>query len=101
MSGDETSAVAGDLWRAEVEPPRRSLPRRLGAAAGALVAAAFGDAGEVISAGDVVVRRRSDGVEVLRVPGGPSEELAWTLQSVREQLENLSPDAFREAWDLR
>jgi hypothetical protein len=96
----DDAPTAGDLYVATVEAPQRGVAKRVGAATVRLLSAAFGDAGEVTSAGDVVVRRRADDGEVLRVPGGPSEELAWTLQSVNEQLENLSPVAFRETWDL-
>ena len=51
-------------------------------------------------AGDVVVRRRSDGVEELRVPLLPGEDAALALDQVREQLETLGPDEFREQWGI-
>lgn len=92
--------LAGEVYSAAVAPSERRGARRAGAALAGLLSAALGDGGEVTSAGDVVVRRRSDQVEVLRVRGGPSEELAWTLQSMQEQLDHLSLRAFHEAWGL-
>ncbi|WP_139981811.1 hypothetical protein [Nocardioides litoris] len=91
---------AGEVYAARAEPVRRGRLGRWGAAVARLASASIGGTDDPTSAGDVVVRRRGDGSEVLRVPGGPAEELAWTLQSVREQLEHLSVADFSDRWGL-
>lgn len=98
---DDEPALAGDLYEHRLEPHERGRLRRAVVAAVDLVAAATVGLLELSSAGEVVVRRRADGAEVLRVPAGPAEEAAQLLTHVREQLRTLSPADFRDAWGLR
>ena len=55
---------------------------------------------ELTRAADIVVRRRSDGVEELRVPVPVADDAPTLLDLVREQLDSLSPDEFRAAWGI-
>lgn len=91
-------ALAGDLYEHHLEPHRRGRLRRAVLAAADIVAASLGGLLELSSAGEVVVRRRADAVELVRIPAGPPEEAAQVLAHVREQLETLSPAEFRDAW---
>lgn len=99
MSTDEP-ALAGDLYRHALEPHQRGRLRRAAVQAADLVAAATVGLLELSSVGDVVVRRRSDDLEVLRVPAGPPDEAAQTLAHVGEQLDTLPPAEFRDAWGI-
>jgi hypothetical protein len=47
--------------------------------------------------GDVVVRRRADGVEVLRFDAGDETSAAQALGATREQLASMTEAEFREA----
>lgn len=47
---------------------------------------------------DVVVTRRDDGTEVLRIPAGDPLLAGDPLAYVREQLDRLDPEAFLEEW---
>ncbi|MGA8257686.1 MAG: hypothetical protein WB767_14020 [Nocardioides sp.] len=92
--------TAAEVYVHALEPPVRGRARRLGVAALDLWCATFGGLFELSSAGDVVVRRRSDGVEELRIPAGPPDEASILLHHVREQLDLLSPDEFRGTWGV-
>ena len=50
---------------------------------------------------DVVVRRREDGVEVLRVPSEDPAAPGYMLQSVRDELGSVGPEEFRARWSVR
>jgi hypothetical protein len=50
------------------------------------------------SVSDVVVRRRDDGTEVLRVPAGDPVLAGDPLRHVRDMLETLGPQEFLHAW---
>jgi hypothetical protein len=51
------------------------------------------------SVGDYVVRRRSDGHEVLRL-GGDGDGFLDTLDHLRTQLATMTPAEFRAAWGI-
>lgn len=93
-------ATAGDVYAATIEPPERGAVKRVAAGAADLLGAAVGGGLELSSVGDVVVRLVADGSVELRVPGGPAEEAAITLDHVREQLATLTPEEFRRTWDI-
>ncbi|MEO9324990.1 hypothetical protein ABFT23_15965 [Nocardioides sp. C4-1] len=94
-------ATAAEIYAATIEPPERGTLKKIAAGAADLVTAAAGGGPlELSSAGDVVVRRLADGVEELRVPGGPAEEAAITLDQVRTQLDTMSPEEFRTTWNV-
>ena len=97
---DHEPTVAGDLYEHRLESQQHGRLRRAVLAVGDVVAAALAGPLDLSSAGDVVVRRRVDAVEVLRVPAGPPEEAAQVVAHVREQLETLSPEEFHATWSL-
>ncbi|MGY1722854.1 hypothetical protein [Blastococcus sp. SYSU DS0533] len=69
--------------------------------AGAFVAGLFGGLLPAPSVHDVVVTRRADGGEVLRVPAGDPLAAGDVLQAVRTELGTLRPGEFLRAWDVR
>ena len=50
---------------------------------------------------DVVVTRRDDGAEVLRVPAGEPMTAGDLLRSVRAELDRLGPEEFLAGWRPR
>jgi hypothetical protein len=92
--------TAAEEYVAALDRPDRGRARRLVDAGLDIVGAALGGLLDLSSAGTVVVRRRSDGVEVLRVDGGPAEASAQLLHHVREQLDTLSAEEFRDRWGI-
>lgn len=91
---------ADEVYVHRLEPRRRSPLRRVLLGALDLWCAINGGLLELTRAGDVVVRRRSDGVEELRVALLPGEDAAVALHLVREQLMTLGPDEFRAQWAI-
>ncbi len=94
-----------DLWAAGVyvaslEPRPRGTAKRLLVSALDLWCATTGGTFELTRAGDVVVRRRDDGAELLRVQVGVAADAASLLEEVRRQLSSSSPDAFRRRWGI-
>jgi hypothetical protein len=92
---------AGDVFDARLLPrPGGALLHR------ARVAAAFlsGLASGLVpspSVHDVVVSRRDDGTEVLRVPAGDPLAAGDMLRSVETELATLDPEEFLQVWDVR
>lgn len=93
-------STAGAVYEVGLEVHRRSWWRRLGVTIYvALSALSMGYLG-MPSAGEVVVRRRADGVEVLRTDAEAEEGTAYVLAHVREQLATLSVAEFQQAWGI-
>jgi len=92
--------AASEVYVVHLEPHPRPPVRRVLRAALDLWCAASGGMLELSSAGDVVVRRRHDDAEELRMFAGPPESAAPMLHQVRHDLEHLSPEDFRAAWGL-
>ena len=92
--------AADEVYSSVLEPRPRSGPRRLLVSALDLWCATTGGRMELTRAADVVVRRRADGVEELRVPVPAADDAPVLLDVVREQLAALSPGEFRAAWGL-
>ena len=93
--------VDGDeVYRAALEPRPRSNARRLLLGALDLWCATTGGRFELTRAADVVVRRRSDGVEELRVPVPVADDAPGWLALVRDDLLDLDPEEFRAAWGI-
>lgn len=92
-------ARAGEVYAVALEAPGTARGRWRARGHGALLAvgAMIGWYDEP-TAGDLVVRRRDDGREVVRVDAGPSEAAAQLLAHVRRQLDELSPRELRDAW---
>ena len=55
---------------------------------------------ELTRAADVVVRRRSDDVEELRVPVPVADDAPAWLALVRDDLASYDPEGFRESWGI-
>lgn len=94
-------AGAASVYRVSIEPPGPGRPRLRAVVRTVMlgVAAMTGWYDEPTS-GDLVVRRRDDGREVLRVDAGTSEEAAGLLAHVREQLDAMTARQFRDTWDV-
>lgn len=92
--------AAGEVYRLLFEPHRRRRSRRVVAAVLDLWCATSGGLLELTSAGDVVVRRREDDGEELRIFAGPPSVAAPMLDQVAQDLQALSPEEFREAWGI-
>jgi len=92
--------TAGEVYAYAIEPRPRPRLQTLVVAALDLWCAAFGGTFELSKHGDVVVRRRVDGAEELRIETHSTEEAAETLHRVSEQLEDLDPEEFRAHWSI-
>ena len=96
---EQPSVIAADIYDVELTPPRHGPVRRVVSGVIDTVAAVGGGLIDVSTAGDLVVRRRADGHEVFRVPGGGPEEAAHTIEHVEAQLRTLTPEEFRDRWE--
>lgn len=92
--------AASEVYRVLFEPHRRRPVRRVLAAALDLWCATSGGLLELTTAGDVVVRRRHDGAEELRLFAGPPQSAAPVLAELGADLARLSPEQFRSAWGI-
>lgn len=92
--------AADEVYAVLLEPHPRPRAQVLLHAALDLWCATSGGLLELTRAGDVVLRRRHDGVEELRIPAGPPETALPVLQQIRDDLETLSPEQFRRGWGL-
>lgn len=92
--------AAAEIYHVHLEPHPRPRGRRILRAALDLWCATSGGLLELSSAGDVVVRRRVDDGEELRIFAGPPGTAAPMLNQIREDLEEFSPEDFRSAWGL-
>lgn len=92
--------TALEVYAHAIEPRHRAWPTRLVLGALDLWCANFGGTFELTRAGDVVVRRRVDGVEELRIEVYSAEDAAETWNRVGEQLEAMAPEEFRASWSI-
>lgn len=93
--------LAGDEYFVElVAYTGRKQVRRFVLALGGMVSSVA--TGDVVgpSVGEAVVRRRADRCSVTRIDAGTEEEAALLLGHVRDQLATLTPEEFRERWNL-
>lgn len=100
MTSTLDPVAAGEVYSCGIEPHPRTRRRQVLEGALDLWCASFGGLLELSSAGDVVVRRRHDGVEELRLAAGPPQHAAGVLDEVRHDLARLEPAAFRAAWGI-
>ena len=91
---------ADEVYLAELDARPRTGPQRLLAAVLDLWCAGVGGRMELSRASDVVVRRRADGVEELRLPVPVADDAPAWLDMVREDLLTLDPAEFRAAWAI-
>ena len=92
--------AASEVYWLLFEPHPRRRARRVVAAVLDLWCATSGGMLELTSVGDMVVRRRHDGAEELRIYAGPPSVAAPMLHQVTDDLATLSPEEFREAWGI-
>lgn len=91
---------ADEVYVAGLEPRRRRPLGRVLVSVLDLWCANFGGQFELTRQGDVVVRRREDGVEELRIEVYSPDDAAETLYRVTEQLHSMAPYAFRAVWSV-
>lgn len=92
--------AADEVYSCCLEPRVQSRVHRLVDAALDLWCATAGGSFELTRSGDVVVRRRHDQVEELRVWVGCAEAAAPMLHELTEDLACLSPEQFRDVWGI-
>jgi len=97
-AGSGDGVRAADVFIADLRPrpggPLRHWARLAGAALSELLL-------ELIpspSVHDVVVTRREDGEEALRVPAGEPLRAGELLAQIRHELEHLAPESFLAGW---
>lgn len=90
---------AGEVYVVALEPPGSGRGRLRAAGHGALLAVgAMAGWYDEPSVGDLVVRRRADGRELLRTDAGPSGAATRLLAHVQRQLAVLTPRELRDTW---
>lgn len=92
--------AADEVYAAALEPRPRSTGRRVLLGMLDLWCAQTGGRLELTRAADVVVRRRSDDVEELRVRVPMADDAPAWLAMLREDLAAYDPEEFRGAWGI-
>lgn len=98
MTGEQP-VVAAEVYTLELVAARRPWWRRATFAVGALVGGLLNDT-VLPSRGDIVVRRKDDGTEVLRMDAGADPEAERLLQHVDDHLHHLDVATFHDSWGL-
>ncbi len=91
---------ADEVYDLALEPRRRAPARRVLLGALDLWCAMTGGRMELTRAGDLVVRRHTDGAVELTVPLQSADDAPALVAIVRDQMETLTPEEFRAAWGL-
>jgi hypothetical protein len=91
---------AEEVYRAVLEPRQRTVVRRTLLGLLDLWCAQTGGRLELTRAADVVVRRRSDDGQELRVPVPAADDAPAWLALVRDDLAAYDPAEFRAAWGM-
>ena len=89
---------ADDVFAAELRPRLGGPLRHRARVAAAFVSELLLQVLPVPSVHDVVVRRRDDGTEVLRVPAGDPYLAGDLLARIRAELADSDPESFLRAW---
>lgn len=100
MTATYEPTAADEIYSSALEPPPRGRVGRVVRSALDLWCAMTGGLLELTSSADVVVRRRSDAGEELRIAGGAPTVSLSLLEQVRIDLEEMSPEEFRVEWGL-
>jgi hypothetical protein len=100
MTATYEPVAADEIYTSAFEPPARGPVRRVVFSALDLWCAMTGGLLELTTSGDVVVRRRSDDSEELRVAGGSPAVSLPLLEQVRADLAAMTPDQFRAEWGI-
>jgi hypothetical protein len=91
---------AATLYSAALEPRPGGRARHLLRIAGAFVAELAWGLIPSPTVHDVVVRRRDDGSEVLRVPSEDPTVPGEMLRAVRGELDAMTPEQFLAEWSV-
>ena len=89
---------AADVFTADLRPRAGGRLRHRARLAGAVVSELLLPLVPSPSVHDVVVTRREDGTEVLRVPAGEPLQAGRPQAHIRAELERLDPEAFLAGW---
>lgn len=100
MTATYEPLTADEIYTSALEPPVRGRVGRVLRAALDLWCAMTGGLLELTSSADVVVRRRSDDGEEMRVAGAAPTVSLSLLEQVRIDLVAMSPDQFRSEWGI-
>jgi hypothetical protein len=89
---------AADVFVADLRPRPGGRLRHVARLAGAALSQLLLELLPAPSVHDVVVTRRDDGTEVLRVPAGDPLHAGELLGQIREELERADVETFLTAW---
>ncbi len=96
----DPSSPAHDVFTLTLERHEHQGLRRLRLLAWSALALVSLGAVDVPSVGEFVVRRRVDGLEVLRMDAESQEETSILQHELEAQLETLTAAAFAERWSF-
>ncbi len=91
---------ASDVYAADLEPRPGGRLRHRARVAGAFVAELAWGLLPGPTVFDVVVRRRDDGAEVLRVPSEDPTAPGGMLGAIRDELDAVAPEEFLARWSV-
>ena len=100
MTATLDPAAADEVYAVHLEPHPRPTVGRVGRAALDLWCACFGGLLDLSRDADVVVRRRWDGGEELRLHVGSAQDAGPVLDQLADDLAASSPEDFRAAWAM-
>ncbi|MFW3172127.1 hypothetical protein [Geodermatophilus sp. CPCC 206100] len=98
MSAQRDDVRAAELYVADLEPHPGGRVQRTLRVAGAFLSELVSGLLPAPTVSDVVVRRRADGAEALRVPAADPVLPGDLLRFVREQLDSMDAEAFLAEW---
>ncbi len=90
--------MADEVFNAELEEGGESALERAGRFATGVLTSALGGSGAAVVGASVVVRRREDEKEVLRIDVPDAESGDQVLQAMREDLRTYPADEFVTVW---
>lgn len=93
--------LAEEIYEAAIEAPTKGGLLRAGRNALAVATATAGIPMLGPDGGDLVVRFKADGAQILRVDAGEDLEAGALLSSVRAQLATLTAAEFHNRWAIR
>ena len=96
--GPGDGARAADVFIADLRPRPGGRWRYRARLAGAVLSELLLQLLPAPSVHDVVVTRRDDGTEVLRVPAGEPLRVGELLAQIRREMERLDPESFLADW---
>jgi hypothetical protein len=101
MAVPEGDLSAAAVYVADLEPRPGGRVRHWIRVAGAFAAELVQGLVPAPTVHDVVVRRRDDGAEVLRVPSEDPGAPGQVLGAIRDELGSVDPEEFLGRWSVR